>query len=113
MIKKDLLRNLLYPKIFEYRTDVGMQAGILQRLLKAADLENLMKEDLEFITKSSLVMVIALIKNTCASNLKWKTGTYPIRLISKVSSPILRKEYRDDQALRKIRRRIRRDEYGR
>ena len=39
----------LTKKKFEYRTDVGSWPESSQRLLKAADLENLMKEDLEFM----------------------------------------------------------------
>lgn len=39
----------LSKKKFEYRTDVGSWPESSQRLLKAADLENLMKEDLEFM----------------------------------------------------------------
>ena len=39
----------LTKKKFEYRTDVGSWPESSQRLLKASDLENLMKEDLEFM----------------------------------------------------------------
>ncbi|MBK6826934.1 MAG: YARHG domain-containing protein [Chitinophagaceae bacterium] len=39
----------LSKKKFEYRTDVGSWPESSQRLLKATDLENLMKEDLEFM----------------------------------------------------------------
>lgn len=39
----------LAKKKFEYRTDVGSWPESSQRLLKPADVENLMKEDLEFM----------------------------------------------------------------
>lgn len=39
----------LTRKLFTYRTDVGEFPEASQRLLKAADVENLMKEDLEFM----------------------------------------------------------------
>jgi len=39
----------LTRKVFEYKTDVGDFPESSQRLLKAADVENLMKEDLEFM----------------------------------------------------------------
>lgn len=39
----------LTRKVFSYRTDVGEFPESSQRLLKAADVENLMREDLEFM----------------------------------------------------------------
>ena len=47
--KKPAKEYSLQRKVFEYRTDVGDFPEASQRLLKAADVENMMKEDLEFM----------------------------------------------------------------
>ncbi len=47
--KKPVKEYSLQRKKFEYKTDVGNFPESSQRLLKAKDVENLMKEDLEFM----------------------------------------------------------------
>jgi hypothetical protein len=47
--KKPVKEYSLERKKFEYRTDVGSWPETSQRLLKAEDVENMMKEDLEFM----------------------------------------------------------------
>jgi len=61
----------LKRRAFEYNPNVGNYPQSSQRLLKAKDVENEMKEDLETVS--------ALKESICASNLKTKTGMCPTR----------------------------------